>query len=149
MNIERLYPIWFLLCASAGVTIGSVTGHGAIRGLTGGMLIAALPLFLLGLTYLFWMLWRPTLPTCRCRQCNYKGYKYVESADGLQAGGSTRFRCPQCGRVYGLSRDRFNELTNDGRTVPYMHHTKWGRWKETKAEQTPAGDVAKRAVPEE
>lgn len=149
MNIERLYPFWFVLCASAGAIIGSLTGHGAIPGLTGGMLIAVLPLFLLGLTYLLLTLWRPNLPTCRCRQCNYKGYKYIGSTDGLQSGEYVRFSCPKCGRVYELSRDRFNELANDGRTVPYMHHTKWGRWKETNAEQTPAGDVAKRAAPEE
>jgi hypothetical protein len=149
MNIERLYPIWFVLCASAGTIIGSATELGAIRGLTGGMLIAVFPLFLLGLTYLFLMLWRPTLPTCRCRQCNYKGYKYIGSTDGLQAVDSIRFRCPQCGRVYELSHDRFDELANDGCTVPYMHHTKWGRWKEIKAEQTPTGNVAKRAAHEE
>jgi hypothetical protein len=149
MNIERLYPIWFLLCASAGAVIGIVTGHGAIRGLTAGMLIAVLPLFLLGLTYPLLMLWRPNLPTCRCRKCNYKGYEYVGSADGPKAGGSVRFSCHQCGRVYELCHDRFNEVVNDGRTVSYMHHTKWGRWKEPKAEQTPAGDVTKRAAPEE
>jgi hypothetical protein len=126
-----------------------VTGRGAIRGLTGGMIIAALPLFLLGLTYLLMMLWRPTLPTCRCHQCNYKGYEYVGPSEGLQSGSSIKFRCPQCGRVYELSRDRFSELANDDRTIPFMHHTKWGRWKETKAEQTPAGDVAKSAAPEE
>jgi hypothetical protein len=149
MNIERLYPIWFVLCALSGATIGSVTGHGAIRGLTGGMIIAALPLFLLGLAYLLMMLWRPDLPNCRCRQCNYKGYVFDGSIDGLEAGGSVRFRCPRCGRVYELSIDRFNELADDGSTVPYMHHTKWGRWKETTAEQTPTGNVAKRAAPEE
>ena len=149
MNIERLYPIWFVLCALTGVTIGSVTGHGTIRGLTVGMMIAVLPLFLVGLTYILTMLWRPDLPTCRCRQCNYKGYKYIGSTDDLPSGGSIRFGCPQCGRVYELSKDRFNELANDGRIVPYMHHTKWGRWKETKAKQPPAGDVAERAAPEE
>jgi predicted RNA-binding Zn-ribbon protein involved in translation (DUF1610 family) len=149
MNSERLYPIWFVLCALAGAVIGAVTGHGAIRGLTDGMLIAALPLFLLLLAYPLLILWRPTLPICRCRQCNHKGYKYVGPTDGLQVGGSVRFRCPQCGRVYELSRDRFSVLENDCRTVPYMHHTKWGRWKETKAEQASADDVAKRAAPEE
>ena len=145
MNMERLYPIWFVLCASAGATIGSVTGHGVIRGLTDGMLIAVLPLFMLGLTNLLLMLWRPILPTCRCRKCNYKGYKYVGSTDG----GTITFRCPQCERVYELSCDRFNELANDGHAVPYMQHTKWGRWKETTAEQTPADDAVKHAVPEE
>jgi hypothetical protein len=149
MKIERQYPIWFILCALAGAIIGSMNGYGAIRGMTDGMVIATLPLFLLLLTYPLLMLWRPTLPTCRCRQCNYKGYKYVGSVEGLQSGSSIRFKCPQCGRVYELSRDRFSELANDDRMVPYMHHTKWGRWKETKAEQTNAGDVAKSAVPEE
>lgn len=44
MNVERLYPAWFVLCASAGAASGGVTGHGAVRGLTTGMLTAALPL---------------------------------------------------------------------------------------------------------
>jgi hypothetical protein len=149
MNIERLYPIWFVLCASAGAIVGRVTGDGTIRGLVAGMLIAALPVFLLGLMYLLLMLWRPNLPICRCRQCNHKGYKYIDSADGHQTGVSIRYMCPQCERLYELSRDRFNEVANDGRIVPYMYHTKWGRWKKTKAEQSPAADVAERAAPEE
>jgi uncharacterized C2H2 Zn-finger protein len=149
MNIERVYPIWLLVCASAGVALGIVTGEGAIQGLIAGMLIAVLPLLLLGLTYPLLMLWRPSLPICRCRECNYKGYKYVRSSDGLHVGSSVRFRCPRCGRVYELSRDRFNELANDGHTIPYMQHTKWGRWKEIKAEQASADDVTRRAAPEE
>ncbi len=148
MKIERLYPIWFVLCASAGAIIGRMTGDGIIRGLIAGMLVAALPLFLLVLVNLLLMLWRPNLPTCSCRQCNQKGYRYIDSADGHQTGVSVRFGCPRCGRLYELSRDRFNELTNDGRTIPYMYHTKWGRWKEAKAEQSPAVNVAGRTVPE-
>jgi hypothetical protein len=144
MNLERLYPFWFVLCAIAGAIIGSLTGHGAITGLTGGMLIAALPLLALGLAHLMMTLWRPILPTCRCLKSNHKGYRYVEPADGLASGRSVRFGCAKCGRVYELAHDRFNELATDGRTVPYMHHTKWGRWKETSAGSPPAGNVAKR-----
>jgi hypothetical protein len=149
MKIEHLYPIWFILCALVGSIIGSMTGHGAIRGMTDGMVIAVLPLFVLLLTYPILKLWRPTLPTCRCRQCNYKGYTYVGPGEGLQSCSSSRFRCTQCGRTYELSRDRFSELAHDDQTIPFMHHTKWGRWKETRAEQTPAGNVAKSAAPEE
>lgn len=131
-DLTLVYPIWFALCASAGAIIGSATGHGALHGLTSGMLVAVLPLFLMGLTYVFLMLWRPVLPVCRCRRCNCKSYKYIGSTDSFQSGGSIRYGCPQCGRVYELSHDRFNELANDGHTIPYMYHTKWGRWQETK-----------------
>jgi uncharacterized C2H2 Zn-finger protein len=143
MKIEHLYPIWFILCALAGSIIGRMTGHGAIRGMTDGMIIAVLPLFVLLLAYPILKLWRPTLPTCRCRQCNYKGYTYVGPGEGLQSYSSRRFRCPQCGRVYELSRDRFSEIVNDDHTIPFMHHTKWGRWKETKTQQNPPDDVPK------
>lgn len=134
MNIERLYPIWFVLCAAAGATIGHATGRGALRGLTDGMLIAVLPLFLLGLMLLILRLWRPDLPTCRCGQCRSRGYRYVGRADGTSDDTPPRFGCPRCGRVYGLSGGRFDELADDGRTVPYMRHTKWGRWKQTGTE---------------
>jgi hypothetical protein len=139
MNIERLYPIWFVLCASAGAIIGSATGHGAIRGLTDGMLIAAAPIFVLVLAHLLLMLWRPDLPACRCGRCRHRGYRYVGSADDGKAGIPHRFSCPRCGRVYELSDGRFDELANDGHTVPYMRHTKWGRWRKTEAHPPPAG----------
>lgn len=126
MNIERIYPIWFVLCAAAGVVIGNATGHGAIRGVINGMLVAAAPLFLLILTCLLMRLWRPDLPTCRCGQCRCREYRYVGQDEG---GTSTRFSCPICGRLYELSGGRFDELAGDGRVVPYMRHTKWGRWK--------------------
>ncbi len=140
MSVERLYPIWFVLCASAGALIGSVTGHGAIHGLVDGMVIAALPLVLSGLAYLVVVLWRPDLPACRCGQCRAKGYEYVGSNTGLQAG--VRYRCPRCGRVYELSRGRFDELTEGDRSLPYMLHTKWGRGRAIEAEPRAAGDAA-------
>lgn len=129
MNIERLYPVWFVLCAAAGAIVGRVTGRGAMRGLTDGMLVAALPLFLLILTHLLLRLWRPDLPTCRCGQCRSREYRYVGQADGGNGGTPIRFSCPRCGRLYELSGGRFDELADDGRAVPHMRHTKWGRWK--------------------
>lgn len=142
MNIERLYPICFILCAAAGAVIGKFSGHGIIRGLTDGMLIAALPVFLLIFGHLLWTFWRPILPACRCRQCNHRGYRYAGSTDN-QTGGPVRFSCPKCGRVYEVSGNRFNELAADGSTIPYMHHSRWGRWKAAKAGQFSSGDAAK------
>ncbi len=147
MNPERLYPVWFVLCALLGTIVGSLTGYGAIRGLTDGMLIAVSPVLLLLLAYPLLMLWRPTLPACRCGRCNYKGYQCVGPADDLQAGEPVRFKCPHCGRIYELCRDRFSELADDGRALSYMHHTRWGRWKVARAEQAAAGDVVERAAP--
>ncbi len=137
MNFERLYPIWFILCALAGAIIGSVTGHGAIRGLINGMLAAASPIFLLTAAHLLLRLWRPDLPACRCGHCSSRGYKYIAPTDGPQAGAPRRFQCPQCERVYELAGGRFDERAKDGSTVPYLYHTKWGRWKNTMIEQLP------------
>jgi hypothetical protein len=119
-----------------------------MRGMTNGMLIAALPVFLLVLIYLILMAWRPDLPTCRCGKCRYKNYMYIGPSDMIRADGSFRFKCPKCGRVYEKNLNRFNELMADGKMVPYMSHSKWGRWKQTNAGQASHGDVATRAAPE-
>jgi hypothetical protein len=128
MKIEHLYPIWFILCAAAGALIGHFSGHGIIPGLTTAIMIAVAPIFLLILTHLLWMRWRPILPICRCGRCNHREYRYVESTDG-NTGRIVRFSCPQCGRIYELSRNQFYEIAADGSIEPYMNHTKWGRWK--------------------
>jgi hypothetical protein len=148
MNVERLYPITFIICAAIGAIIGKVTDYGAIRGLTVGMLIAALPIFLLTIGYLFLMRWRPDLPNCRCGQCKYRNYQYVGQTGLNQADTRLKFKCPKCGRTYVLSEGRFDELTPNGHIVPHVSHSKWGRWKKVEAEQTSAGDVTKSAAPE-
>jgi hypothetical protein len=127
MNIERLYPLWFILCAAMGALLGSVTGYGAVRGLVDGLIVAASPLFLLMLALALMSLWRPVLPPCRCGKCTHKEYRHVSPASDIPSG--IRFQCPECGRVYASSKERFDEITNDGRIVPYMRHTKWGRWR--------------------
>ena len=132
MNLERLYPIWFILCASAGAVVGNLTGYGAIHGLTDGMMVAVSPLFLLMMGLLLMSFWRPILPPCRCGHSNHKGYRHVSPADDAKSG--IRFECPKCGRAYELSKDRFDEIASDGHTIPYMRHTKWGRWRKAKAE---------------
>ena len=127
MNIERLYPLWFILCAAIGAVLGNVTGYGTVRGLADGMIVAVSPIFLLMLALALMSLWRPILPNCRCGKCNHKGYRYVSPASHTPSG--IRFRCPECGRVYESSRGRFDEVSDDGHIIPYMRHSKWGRWR--------------------
>ncbi len=127
MNIERLYPIWLILCAATGALLGNVTGYGTVRGLADGMIVAVSPIFLLMLALALMSLWRPILPPCRCGKCNHKGYRYVSPASDNPSG--IRFRCPECGRVYESSGGRFDEVSNDGHIIPYMRHSKLGRWK--------------------
>lgn len=131
MKFERLYPIWFAMCAAVGAIVGNLTDYGAIRGLTDGMIVAVMPLLLMILAVLFMSLWRPPLPDCRCGQCKHKGYRYLGPTDDAHAG--IRFNCPKCGRVYESFNGRFDEIAGDGHIVPYMHHSKWGRWKITGA----------------
>jgi hypothetical protein len=133
MNLERPYPFWLVTCVSVGTIAGYLTDYGAIQGLTTGMIVAVSPLFLLMLALLFMSFWRPILPNCRCGQYNHKGYQYVSPTGDVQAG--TRFKCPKCGRVYESSNWCFDEISNDGHTVPFMYYTKWGRWKLTNTER--------------
>jgi hypothetical protein len=148
MNAERIYPITFIISAAIGAIIGKVTGYGTIRGLTVGMLIAALPIFLLIIGYLFLMRWRPDLPNCRCGQCKYKNYQFVGQTGLNKADTRLRFKCPKCGRTYELFEARFDELTPDSHIVPYMGHSKWGRWMKAEAKQTSADKFAKSTAPE-
>lgn len=127
MNIERLYPLWFILCAAAGALLGNVTGYGPVQGLVDGIIVAVSPLFLMMLAHGIMSLWRPIIPPCRCGKCTYKEYRYVSHASDDSSG--IRFQCPACGRVYASSRGRFDEVSDDGRIVPYMCHSQWGRWR--------------------
>ncbi len=131
MNLERAYPAWFATCALVGALIGKAMGHGAIEGLTTGMLVAASPIILLGLAHVALAFWRPVLPPCRCGRCNHSQYGLEAPAPGDAAAGGAplRFRCPRCDRSYEFTPGRFDELSSAGHVVPYMRHTKWGRWK--------------------
>jgi hypothetical protein len=61
MNIERLYPLWFILCAAAGALLGNVTGYGPVQGLVDGIIVAVSPLFLIMLAHGIMSLWRPII----------------------------------------------------------------------------------------
>ena len=73
MNIERLYPIWFLLCASEGAVIGIVTGHGAILWATAGMSTAVLLALLVGADASLFNALEAKPSTCCCRKCSLQG----------------------------------------------------------------------------
>ena len=129
MKLEFLYPAWFILCTSAGAFLGNVTGYGTLRGLSDGAIVAMAPIFLLMAALAITSLWRPLLPPCRCGKCKQRKYRLAKQAgDTRQA---IRYQCPECGRVYEPSNGRFDEVANDGRLVPYLSHSKWGRWKES------------------
>ncbi|PKN18663.1 MAG: hypothetical protein CVU71_14415 [Deltaproteobacteria bacterium HGW-Deltaproteobacteria-6] len=142
MKIKHLYPIAFVICAIIGAIVGKTTGYGALRGMTDGIIIAALPLFLIILIYPVLTAWRPVLPVCRCGKSRARNYLYIGPADAAQTDGSVRFKCPTCGRIYEKDHNRFNELMPDGKMVPYMSHSKWGRWRQTPASQPSPGDAA-------
>jgi len=127
MKLEFLYPVWLILCTATGAALGHFTGYGTLRGLSDGVIVAMMPLFLLMLSLGIASLWRPLLPPCRCGKCSGRKYRLARQAgDTPQA---IRFRCPECGRVYESSRGRFDEVADDGRLLPFLHHSKWGRWK--------------------
>ena len=130
MNLERAYPAWFVACSIAGALIGKAMGQGAIEGLMTGMLFAASPILLLGLVHVAQAFWRPVLPPCRCGRCNHRQYRLEAPVPGDAAAGGAplRFRCPKCDRRYVISPGRFDELPSEGPVIPYMRHTKWGRW---------------------
>jgi hypothetical protein len=136
MNIERLYPPVFIVCAATGAVVGKVAGYGVLRGLMWGMCIAALPVFLLLVAYLVVTMWRPVMPVCRCGQTRYRDYAYVAPKGNIPADDRVHFRCPKCGRTYEKRRERFDELTADGCAMPYMTHTRWGRWRKAESENS-------------
>lgn len=127
MRLEFLYPAWFVLCASIGAFLGNATGYGALRGLSDGVIVATMPIFLLMAALGVISLWRPLLPPCRCGKCRQRNYRLAERAGDARP--ATRYRCPECGRVYESSKGSFDEVTEDGCIIPYMHHSKWGRWR--------------------
>ena len=131
MNLERAYPWWFAACASAGAIIGKLTGQGAIQGLVTGLLVAAAPLVLLVLGIAVQSAWRPILPPYRCGKCTHRQYRVAPAApgDADAPGAPVGFSCPECGRIYQASGASFDELAADGRVIPYMRHSPWGRWK--------------------
>ena len=91
--------------------------------------MAMAPIFLLMAALAITSLWRPLLPPCRCGKCKQRKYRLAKQAgDTRQA---IRYQCPECGRVYESSSGRFDEVANEGRLVPYLRHSKWGRWKES------------------
>jgi hypothetical protein len=126
MNLEYLYPIWVLLCLAAGALIGSQTDQGVFRGMTNGIYVAFLPVFLLMLGLWLTSWWRPILPPCLCGKCKQKQYRLARPISESPA--KVRFKCPECGRVYECSKGRFDEVVENDRLVPYLRHSKWGRW---------------------
>lgn len=127
MKLDYLYPVWFILCISLGALLGNATGYGAFRGSVDGMFVAISPLLLLMVGLALMSLWRPLLPRCRCGKCPNRRTRYRRPADDDNIG--ARFQCPLCGRVYAASPGRFDDVAADGQIVPYLHHSKWGRWK--------------------
>ncbi len=132
MKLEFLYPAWLILCSATGAVLGNVTGYGTLRGLSDGVIVAMMPLFLLMLALGIASLWRPLLPPCRCGKCSGRKYRLVRQVDDTRQ--AIRYRCPECGKVYESSNGRFDEVTDDDRLLPYLYHSKWGRWKISVAE---------------
>lgn len=135
MRIEHLYLVWVILCAAAGALIGAKSGHGILRGVSDGMFVAFLPLFLWMIVYWLMSSWRPLLPPCRCGKSRRQGYRHVGPEMSGRPGRC--FRCHACGRLYESHDGRFDEVTDTGCIVPYMHHSRWGRWKRCAAENLP------------
>lgn len=134
--MDYLYPAWFILCVTAGAVVGYLTEYGTFKGMTDGALVAASPLLLVMIGLALMSIWRPILPKCRCGECPRKNKRYVSPAnDGQKIG--IRVQCPVCGRIYATALGRFDEVADNGQIIPYMHHSKWGRWKRH-ADQPPA-----------
>lgn len=126
--MNYLYPLWLILCISVGGLLGYMTGYGTFRGMTDGMFVAVLPLFLFMIGLMLMSLWRPILPACRCGKCPSKRFRYVRPTKDDQPG--IRFQCSACGRIYVSSQGRFDEVSADGQMIPYLRHSRWGRWKQ-------------------
>lgn len=127
LNLEKILPIFVILCATGGALIGYRWGNSAVMGAGIGLAVGFSPLLLLAIGYGFIMLWLPERPTCMCGECNSKDYQYL-GPFSRPDDGAYYYQCPRCGREYRLKNKRFDLRLSEDNFQPYMMIAKWGKW---------------------
>jgi hypothetical protein len=138
MTLIELGVILWPLCA---LVLGLVFGfrQGLNDGLFAGSMCLAVPYVLFkGLAWVERQ-WRPDWPPCRKGVCNlFEQGDYAPRVDP-RASGEFVYVC-RCGDSYKrlpsrpTGSERFVQLEEDGRHIPYLFHRPWRKW-----EPEPAG----------
>jgi hypothetical protein len=126
MNLDRLLPLFVLVCVVLGGVIAHLQGEHFLLGASIGMAIGLSPLLLLGIAYLFIQKWSPDRPPCVCGACASDDYDFMDSLSDIKEH-VYFYRCPVCGREYRAHGGRFELNTPEG-VRPYMKVSRWGRW---------------------
>lgn len=124
---------FFIAVLVVGCALATALHYGAREGrpfLYVGATAAVILLVLavvVGLSFLaVW--WRPSFPRCKTGKC-----KDALDYERLGTEGDvTRYRC-RCGIEYLLSPDGTLKVVESGETIPFMRHTRFGRWKPSPA----------------
>jgi hypothetical protein len=130
---EKLFEksILTLVCCVIAAWVVFSVGIGARHGLRVGLATC------IGVPWALFMMvrwiarrWSPPLPHCRWGMCTPRDYAWkLDPNDPHRA----LFQC-RCGDRYELlrqpgGRERFVEIGEDGRTLPYMAHGAWRSWR--------------------
>jgi hypothetical protein len=126
MNLDRLLPLFILLCLVLGGVIAHLRGESVLIGAGIGMAVGLSPLVFLGIAYLFIQRWSPDRPPCACGACESEDYDFIDSLSDFEEH-VYAYRCPACGREYRAKGDSFSLSTPEG-VKPYMKTSRWGRW---------------------
>ena len=103
-------PIWLMLCAVGGMLLGQDLEQRPLYGLLLGAAAGNLPFVVLGAGHAILMAWRPERPPCRCGRCGSEEYELTGSRWRSSGSMVLFYRCPACGRRYGGTGARFQEL---------------------------------------
>ena len=129
---------WMIAILFVGGLVAWLLGHSPLWGLVIGSAIASAPLVLLGIPIGIMALWRPARPRCKCGRCTSGQFRYI-GPDSVRPNMTYDYQCPSCERRYRLRGASFHEILPDHSTIPYMTHSKFGRWTHDQAEESQCG----------
>lgn len=127
MNFEHLLLAFNFVSIIAGAIIAVCIDVSPWLGAACGCLVGASPMIILCVICVGIMWWCPDLPRCKCGQTKYGEYEYVDPME-FSEDMWYEYRCPKCGRRYKSKRGILVECRGNGITVPFMKHSRWGRW---------------------
>ena len=126
MNLCKMYPWFIAVCMTIGGVLAHRGGDSFLAGAAGGLMVAMLPMALLGATVGMMLAWCPERPVCICGKCHSKNYDYVGPMHKPEDA-TYYYRCPKCERGHRSCGDRYDVKTESG-FQPYLLKSKWKRW---------------------
>ncbi len=132
MNLEKVFPVFVILCMGSGILIGYFQEGDTLTKLANGAGIGAAvgisPMLALGIACGFMMLWRPDRPACICGKGKSSDYKHLSHLSQRKRD-VYYYRCPNCSRQYRLADKRFDLRVSENDFQTFMVISKLGRWR--------------------